>query len=78
MKQWVWSFFEILFIFFIKSSLAPCVLESILKAGWNFWDFHFLYLKLRENIGLEIGYVHGSRGPESQIDLNKASLAHPT
>ena len=34
---------------YTKSSLACCIFEHVLKVGWNFWDFLFSLLKLREN-----------------------------
>ena len=35
-------------IIFIKSLLASCVLEPILKVGWNFWDLLVSPLKVWE------------------------------
>ena len=44
-RLWVSSFSKKLSI---KSSLACCTLEPILKVGWNFWDLLFPPLKLWE------------------------------
>ena len=37
----------------MKSSLTPCVLDTILKVGCKFWDLFFPPLKLRECLDLK-------------------------
>ena len=67
------GFFHSLRKLSMKSSLACCVLEPVLKVGWNFWDLFWATSQtLKRKFRSKIGYVHGTQHyPKSRIGLSK-------
>ena len=60
----------------IKSSLAHCVLELILKVGCKFWDSSSALSNFERILGCTIWHTHGTCCQISWFGLCKASLAH--
>ena len=61
----------------IKSSLARCVLEPILKVRCNYETSSFHISNYERILGSKIRYAHGTHCPKSHIGLCKASLGPP-
>jgi hypothetical protein len=59
-----------------KSLLACYVSEPLLKARWNFGISSFHLSNFEITLGSKIGYAHGTAILNSQISLQKATLAH--